>query len=363
MKTSNIYFIPETPQKSFDLLRWLLFEPFALARFSEKLSEKERISWLLRAYSWIAIFSFCIWLMGVFTTVLFGIPSRFPQFNDSGIFIRLYSLLSYNFADPIRGLAAYLAAGLAANFALGIPFGLSIGLSFSLACGLAGGLAFGLPFYIARSLLAILASILVGSLSSDLVGNLSENLGGGLLLGLFSGISVAIAYSAIFGSVTGLVVGIFWYIGYFRIILYLFYHGKIFFRMTLTNNIYCYDSVVWFPIYPVDMKLVQLAYENPEQASNFVDYLLEYRPFQRNLSMHILHAGTAGKWSQCALTIDIDNWLLPIFLEDFQKLKPSEKWCEEFHNLKLQAIASQQQNQIALKKDSFETFRPVQIKP
>ena len=63
--------MPSKPKNGLDLLRWLIFEPILLKRFSETLTKKESLYWFLRAYPWMTIVFLLGWIAAIFLVTVF----------------------------------------------------------------------------------------------------------------------------------------------------------------------------------------------------------------------------------------------------------------------------------------------------
>ena len=156
------------------------------------------------------------------------------------------------------------------------------------------------------------------------------------------------------GLAVGLAFPIFYYIGYFRLPFYPFYFIKSLFTCQLKNNIYFQDDAISLPIWGLKDKLTQQAHKEPETAQQFVDFLLEYRPFQTKLAMHITHAATAGIWDSEPLNADKLNE--PVIIQKTAELIPSDKWLRKITTLKEQLIHTQKQTNIHQIHQGYQLF-------
>ena len=168
-------------------------------------------------------------------------------------------------------------------------------------------------------------------------------LAGGLGVGLAGGLALGFGFA------------INWYVFYFRISFYPYHFIKSFFIARLDSNVYLKDAVIWLPIWGLKKKLFQDAYQRPEIAKQFVGFLLEYRPLQRELAMDILHAATAGEWKANVLNADYLN-SPKIAEEQKKKYQPSNEWLDILEQTKENFQSSETQNQAWLRQQTFEQF-------
>ncbi len=68
-----------TPKNSWELFKWLFTEPIKIKKFSDSLSKKETLIWVLKIYTYIIIFSFFIFIISNFIIAYFDIPSIYPE--------------------------------------------------------------------------------------------------------------------------------------------------------------------------------------------------------------------------------------------------------------------------------------------
>ena len=100
------------------------------------------------------------------------------------------------------------------------------------------------------------------------------------------------------------------------------------------------------------------AQNDPKTGLAFMNFLLEYRPLQKKLAMHIAHAATAGNWQH--YTLKSRFLKAPPIVQETPQLMPSQTWLnqiEQLHN-ELLAYEKQQDDQenISLQKQRFEQF-------
>ena len=122
------------------------------------------------------------------------------------------------------------------------------------------------------------------------------------------------------------------------------------------RNPYLKDGMIWLPLVPLDGRLVRSAYQEPDIAAQFAEFLFEFRPLQQRLAVKIRHAANAGCWAQRAIEVDADVFEALSFPEKQKKFHPSETWNASLEHLRTQLINSQTQTQITLKKEAFEQF-------
>lgn len=340
------------PKNSLELLRWVIFEPVIFESFSNELTKRKTVIWFLKAYAWVILFSLILYIVGVSIVVIADLPSHFPtQYkdafitqwqNNSDFASKWYFVVSSDYFRYLRGLALGLTLGLT----LGLAVGLVFGLVFGLAVGLAVGLAFGVAVGLALSLALGLALGLAFGLVVGLVVGLGGDLGGALAVGLAGGLAGGLANSLVFTFS--------FFLFYIRLIFYPYHFVKSAFKLDFYHNPYLNDGLIYLPIWGVKSKLTQLAQQQPELAIEFVKFLLEYRPLQRTLAMHILHAAIAGIWIKNPL--NADKLSSPSVAKEVKKLIPSKNWIQQLKALRIQLVSYEQQNNIHLQKEFFKRF-------
>ncbi len=122
----------------------------------------------------------------------------------------------------------------------------------------------------------------------------------------------------------------------------------------MTNNPYIGDGAIWLPIWGMTNQLTASAQQDPKTGLQFVNFLLKYRPLQRQLAMHIAHAATAGTWQHQPL--QSQHLLPPRRIQETPRLTPSETWLNQIDQLQEQLSAYENEHQISLKKRQFEHF-------
>jgi hypothetical protein len=157
------------------------------------------------------------------------------------------------------------------------------------------------------------------------------------------------------------------YLSYFRVIFYSVYLYSSIASVLLNRNPFLRDAVIWIPIPTVRKKLAAAASNNPAQGTEFIEFLLEYRPLQRGLAQHLIHAVTAAQWRQTPL--DVDRFAAPRLVEPWEKppewmniqetpdkLHPSPAWLNALEQLKNQLASARTQSGIALKTQEYRRF-------
>jgi len=352
------------PKNSFETFKWVIFEPLLLKKYSDSLTRREGIREFLKAYTWVVMLAIILYCVNNFIIAAFDLPRHYE--NTFDFYIKttwkdlpdLLSKFLFISEITIKGLAAGLVGGLAFGLAGGLAVGLAEGLAFGLAGGLAVGLAVGLAFQLAFGLAGGLAVV---GLAFGLTFGLTLGLAVGLAVGLNFGLAIGLAFGLTFGLTGELTAGVGgalgWGLGYFRIFPFYFYYlitGL--FRNRLNRNPYWQDSSIWLPIPGLKSNLVRQTSENPDEASRFIDFLLEYRPLQKNLAMHLTHAAAAARWRLHPLDADILKGI-PLISTDKPKFKPSAQWFQSITSLRDELLASQQQSSIGLKMQYFERFQ------
>jgi len=60
-----------TRKNSWELFKWIFTEPIKIKKFSDSLSKKETLIWVLKTYTYIIIFSFFIFIISNLYNSLF----------------------------------------------------------------------------------------------------------------------------------------------------------------------------------------------------------------------------------------------------------------------------------------------------
>ncbi|MCP5107464.1 MAG: ATP-binding protein [bacterium] len=147
-----------------------------------------------------------------------------------------------------------------------------------------------------------------------------------------------------------------WWVSYFRIVpFYPVHFVKSLFRRSFNNNPYMKDGVIWVPILGLKAKLIGQSKQESEEAFEFIDFLLEYRPLQKSLAMHLSHAATVGLWMGNNFNTNILK-KTPIISEDKPKFKPSDEWYYKLTAVRKELVAAEQQSSIGYRLDYFERY-------
>ena len=302
------------PKNRGEFFKWFIFEPVLFKKYGDSLNRKEFYKEFFRSYTWIVLISIIIILSVNLIISLLDLPARYP-----GLF---YKTIEERWETHIGWFSKFIF--LSYYNAFGFAVGLALGLAAVLAFRLAGGLAFGFAF----------------GFAGGFAGGLAGGLFGGLARGLNSGI--------------GFLIG--WVLFYFRVLpFYPIHFIKSLFSNTLSNNPYRNDGVIWLPIWGLKSKLIAQSYRDPEQAFEFIDFLLQYRPLQKTLAMHLVHAATAGLWLQNNFNADILQ-KPPLISEDRPKFRPSEEWYQKLADAAEELVAAEQQSSIGYKLQYYSRY-------
>lgn len=342
---------PDRPGSVWELLAWLFFEYRLLKRYGRRLSPWQRVPLVCRAYLVFALFVSVLYFVGIGLTVGFELPARIPWAYEP--------LISEGFVSQSDGIkqASLLIEKSAVPFALSLAMGLVVGLVVGLGGGLGGGLAWGL----AVAVLGLTVDFVGGLLAVGLAYGLARGVAGGLLVGYFVGdFAWRLAGGFEAGFAAGLVAGLALIAGYafgFLSIPFTLWHVlRSAFRVDFYRNPYLGDGGIRLPLPGIRRRLTALAEEDPETARRFIAFLLEYRPLQRGLAMHLTHAASAGEWRQHVL--DPDYLRPPEVVAEEPRLRPSEAWIAAQGARLLAAMRSfsQRQNQVVFMFVGTELF-------
>jgi hypothetical protein len=169
------------------------------------------------------------------------------------------------------------------------------------------------------------------------------------------------------GLAGGLAFIIAFYLTWFRVIFYPVHLLPILLEISLKNNPYRGDAVIWLPLPSLRRRLAAAVQANPVEGEAFIVFLLRYRPLQRGLAQHLLHAHAAEAWRQAPLETDalapphlVEPWEKPPtwlnVLETPDKLHPSPTWREAVTGAHAQLAAARSQSSIALKLQEYSRF-------
>ncbi len=376
--------MPTEPKNGLDLLRWTIFEPIFLEKFSATLSKRKVLYWFLKACPYIIISAVILWLTAIFIFVVSNIPSRIPevytpmfftkwnQYPDMffryvfiikesifKVFITLVGgfciLLGFWLILPPRLFFIWLGMGLGIELGIGIGFGIGFSNGFNSIMGFS-------PVEIMLSLLAgILCTVFIGG-DQDGISDFFRRRLGLILIYIISIISFSLDYIVFrkFGMQNFSFVGIGFLSLFFlmkcRIPLYFCHIIYSIFANDLERNSYLKDGQILIPLWLVNRKLIRLAQQQPAIAFDLAEFFLEYRPLQTQLVAQILHAASSGAWQQQAINLNAGVLIAPSLPENQKKLHPSENWITNVEHLRTQLINSQTQTQVTLKKEAFEQF-------
>ncbi|MBF0464792.1 MAG: ATP-binding protein [Nitrospirae bacterium] len=350
-------------------MKWLFFEPLLLDRFSKTLDRKNAVKWFFNTYLLIILLSIILFTFYIFIAIILDLPHNYQELFPDSLILKwdkannytekFFSFFKHGFRVLPYSLLSGLFFGLAGTFVVSLGAGLIISLIIDLIIGflisysgglvpvLTGALTTGVVLGIGSGIvLFMILNLIDGSISGFKIG-LVGGLGGCLF--------VAFLMLGLGGTLEGgLQASLFFFLSYFRIYMYPIYLLSIFQSVNLKQNPYINDSIIWLPIPFLKSRLAESAYEDPDSAFEFVDFLLEYRPLQRSFAMHISHSATAGQWDKNVLKADA--LIIPQIAVKQEKFLPSQNWTAKIEAIKAQLVASQKENNIGIRKKSFEDF-------
>ncbi|MGE0086098.1 MAG: hypothetical protein AB7S75_16955 [Desulfococcaceae bacterium] len=373
-----------------ELVRWLIFEPNLLEKFSRTLSRKASVIWFLKTFPWIILLTVTLYFFFSAIIVALDLPIRFPGEFKSGIvekwhpeefFPNFLLWIQKTYIYMAFVLALILAGGIVLSLTLGLPFVLTgslvVALTFTLLEGLSENFTFG-------GLVTVFFKVgfavgLAGFFKLDLIMGVAAGLGIGLGEGLVFGSKENWELGFKVGLASGLASVLGFCSGYFRIPFYPFYVIKNFIWNSLTLNPFLKDATIRLPIPFLKQKLLKFSWNNSQLSFQFRDFLLEHRPLQKTLAFHITHTATAATWYHHPLHAEF--LILPLLDEEdtesklyFQRAKwinkletlksqrilakyrPSANWFRQLETLKSQLIQAEKQNHKGLKKDAWQSF-------
>jgi len=368
------------PANSFELFKWLFFEPILLKKYSASLDRKQAAKEFLKTYVWIVLFTISLWVLFNLIITLLDLISLFPaQFNKE--IVKGWSSQITWFSRFIfysKYSAGALAVGLTVGLALGLAGRLAIGLAAVLAGGLVGGFAFGFAFGFALGLVLGLVLGLAGGVVEGLAVDSMFGIVAGLILGIVNGVifelinypNIEYSTNSLPGRrienlpfalhndslVLGSMIMIGFYLTYSRIIpFYMFHLVKSWFSHDLLHNPYHRDGFIWLPIRGLNKKLLKQAGQKPGEAFDFVNFLADYRPLQKNLAMKLTHTATAGLWQQHEFSADILK-TIPLISDDTPELQPSQEWLQTLAMVRAELVAAELQSSIGYKLEYYQRY-------
>jgi len=148
---SNPFAKPIEPKNSFDLFKWLVFEPLLLERFEKTLTRAEKYRLILKNifvnfFIIIIPLTIILYTISVVIIAAFDLPLIFPPDApkvNTEVFIQQWRTYS-NFWEKVYFFISFYEYISLKNLADGLAFGLAGGLAGGLAFGLVDGLAVGL---------------------------------------------------------------------------------------------------------------------------------------------------------------------------------------------------------------------------
>ncbi|MDM8565913.1 hypothetical protein QUF74_09700 [Candidatus Halobeggiatoa sp. HSG11] len=365
---------PDQPRNSWELFKWIWFEYRLLEKYGKTVTKTETfILVLMNYFLYVVPLALLLYIIGIIIVIGIDLPTWMPtqytkQFmrwwEPNYSFIekfKLFFCLDYLesmkplpflylnlISESLIWILFFSMFGLG-NLALGLMLNSILSLMFSLMFGLVGGMAF--------DFIAVVLCLVLG-----LIGGLKPNSIKGFTLGLlvfvifilvlniYNFINITITLNLLF-------IIFFCYVGYFRLPFYFFYFIKSLFVYKLKNNVYFQDDNINLPIWNLTDKLTQQAYQDPETAQQFINFLFEYRPLQTVLAVDISHAATAGIWNSQLLNADkLNSNSIAIIQKTSGDLIPSDKWLRTLTGLKDQLIHAQNQHNIHQSQQGYQEF-------
>lgn len=363
--SNNPFFPPAVPRSALELLRWGLFEIVHLEKFGQTLSKKQALLWLLRSYIWSVSLGFILYFIAAALNVGLELTLRFPNFKSGksdqeilAIFQQTPDFLERYWAFIHIPANLYFLAGLIVVMLL-LTMLLSINGRFAEALlvvapqslfwcmvGMSGGLAVPL-------MIGLMTAMAIGLTTRITKAKIEEprhdETATYLLLALLLGTIIGLAASLVFAL--GICLGV--CLGYFRLIFYPWHFVSSLIRLDFHHNPYLHDHLR-LPILGAIRRLTYLAPQDPATASQFIEFLLQYRPLQHDLAQHLLHALAADQWRQHPLALDIFN--PPQRVENQPKLYPSAAWLNALDATKNQLATALAQDNTALQKQAWQAL-------
>lgn len=363
--SNNPFFPPAVPRSALELLRWVIFELPHLEKFWQALSKKQALRWLLRSYIWAVSLGLILYLVASALNVGLELPLRFPSFKPSksdqeilaifqqtpDFFERYWGFI--HIPKHLHGLVGLIVITLIfIVFMFTIDWRLLadllfIALSLLLFCPVLGMNGGAVGHLIAGPMFGMVAGLYIGVKNRKIGKPSFDDITFYLALALLMGSSIGLAASLVMAL--GVCLG--GCLGYFRLIFYPGHFVASLIRLDFHHNPYLHDHLR-LPIWGATRRLTHLAPQDPATASQFIEFLLQYRPLQHDLAQHLLHALAADQWRQHPLAPDIFN--PPQRVENQSKWYPSSAWLNALDATKNQLANALAQDNAALQNQAWQ---------
>ncbi len=342
----NPYNMSTTPKNSWELFKWFFSEPIKLEKFSQNLSIKQSLYWYIKVVPWIVLVVLFVFILSNLTVAWFDLPTYYPQYfkeiitkewhNIHGFESKLHYLINIRLYSLVILLALGLVVGLVAMGLRGLVMGLVMGLIGGLVGDLVRHVAFNLTF-------SIVFSIGLGLLK-DSTRALAVSTGlstqGSIEFGLTGGLLIALSFIV---SFTFVLLGLHSY--FYHLTKYQFIHPS------LQKNPYLHDSFVFFPIFGMKKALYDDAFANPTNAKQFIAFLFEFRPYQRQLAFELSNIVDASLFYNHPLAQN--TIMIP---KDYEKHQPTDSFIDHLTQYQNELNTYHTQNNLHYKKESLQTI-------
>lgn len=339
-----------------EFFKWLWFEPILFKKYGNSICKKECFTTFLKSYAVIVITALLVWTAINLFIILLDLPSKFTTLFRKEIVTTLQSqttwfskFLSFSY-ERARGLTHVFIGGLTFGLLFGLigcitrklAAGLALGITFASAIWMLFGFAFGLDAHIVKGAAFGLAFGLAFGTAFGLITGLASGTARGLRLGIFVGLAGTLIF-LITGGLAGnthrgllMAAGwlIVWSIFYFRLLpFYPIHFFKSLSYNDLHGNPYRKDGVIWLPIWKLKPKLISRAKKDPQEAFEFIDFLLKYRPLQKTLAAQLIHTAAAGLWEQYNFNAEVLK-TIPVIQNDKSRFKPPYQWYRKLASVR-----------------------------
>jgi len=305
-----------TPKSSWELFKWIFTEPIKLKDLPSSLSLKESIIWFLKLYVYIAILTCIIF---IFITIFY---SNFSFFKD---------IMNLSWNEYISILGKIL-----------IIFFIQILIISLLFVASGGEFLVSLMFSFAVISKADLIFSLIITLVIAFVYSLSVGLSFVLQVGLILVFFFTVANEFLYGLIIAFIFVVSYYFILFGLHSYLYYFIKNqIFNNNLMKNSYLQNGYIFFPIYGLKKKLANNTFSNYILACNFIQFLFEFRPYQRELAFYLSNVLNASKLYHNKLESNSIK-----ISKEYEKNQPTENFTNTLQKLKDELEKYQVQNNI-----------------
>jgi hypothetical protein len=182
-------------------------------------------------------------------------------------------------------------------------------------------------------------------LAVGLTGGLAFGWAGGLALSLAVGLTYGLAVGLAFSLALSLAIHIMYIVHYLLARLY---------GSRLDRNTYLIFDKIGLSLF-LEQRFIAQAQENPDLAQQFIYFLWQHRPKQRNLAALLAHVVAAQQWKNEAINLKEQALSFPLAYVQ-KSFEIPRLWQEQLKDIKKTSLVAQTTPQINLKVSLFKDF-------